>query len=159
MKDHGGRVVIGNENIFTDRNLVPTVILNPDKNCALMKQEIFGPILPILTYKTVDEAIEYITEEQEKPLVVYFFGEKNGDNMQRFKNETSSGTFVCNELIKQVLSYDLPFGGVGHSGYGRSHGYAAFKEYSHMKPHLIKGVWNFMPFTIAFPPFDEAKKK
>ena len=63
MKDHGGKVVIGNENTYNDRKLGPTVILNPDRNAPIMKQEIFGPLLPVLTYKTVDEAIEYINEE------------------------------------------------------------------------------------------------
>ena len=85
-------------------------------------------------------------------------GKKNCRNQQRFQKETSSGTFVTNELIMQVGNYDLPFGGVGLSGQGRMHGEAGFREMSHMKGHLVKGVYNFKPFTMAFPPFDEAKK-
>ena len=78
FKDHGGQVVIGNSNAHIDRNLKPSVILNPNKDSSLMKEEIFGPIFPLLTYKNIDEAIEYINEEQEKPLVIYYFGPRNG---------------------------------------------------------------------------------
>lgn len=74
MEDHGGEVIIGNANAHEDRNLEPTVILEPKRDSQLMKEEIFGPILPILVYKDIDEVIKYINEEQEKPLVVYFFG-------------------------------------------------------------------------------------
>jgi acyl-CoA reductase-like NAD-dependent aldehyde dehydrogenase len=65
----------------------------------MMQEEIFGPLFPMLTYKDLDEAIEYITSEQDKPLVVYFFGKKNGPSMCKVRDKTSSGTFVCNETI------------------------------------------------------------
>jgi aldehyde dehydrogenase (NAD+) len=78
FENHGGEIVIGNKNTFKDRWLKPTLILNPDKNSKLMKEEIFGPIFPLLTYKNLDEAIDYISTEQEKPLVVYYFGKMNG---------------------------------------------------------------------------------
>ena len=78
FKDHGGEVVIGNQNAHLDSNLQPSVILNPIKDSPLMKEEIFGPIFPLLTYENIDEAIEYISEEQEKPLVIYYFGRRNG---------------------------------------------------------------------------------
>lgn len=65
----------------------------------MMQEEIFGPILPVLTYITIDEVIKYITEEQPKPLVVHFFGATNCSNQHRVEAETSSGTFVVNDTI------------------------------------------------------------
>ena len=80
LKDHGGEVVHGNPNAHEDLHLQPTIILNPKRDSEVMKDEIFGPIFPILTYKNIDEAINYIADEQDKPLVVYYFGQKNGRN-------------------------------------------------------------------------------
>jgi acyl-CoA reductase-like NAD-dependent aldehyde dehydrogenase len=73
FKDHGGEIIIGNKNTYEDRDLKPTLILNPDKNSELMKDEIFGPIFPLISYKNIDEAINYV-QDLEKPLVVYYFG-------------------------------------------------------------------------------------
>jgi aldehyde dehydrogenase (NAD+) len=126
FENHGGEVVIGNPKTFEDRNLKPSLILNPSKSSKMMQEEIFGPLFPMHTYKHLDEALEYITTEQDKPLVCYYFGAKNGSNMYKVRDNTSSGTFVCNETIYQILNTDLPFGGVGGSGYGRTHGLQGF---------------------------------
>lgn len=99
LENHGGTVLHGNANSHKDMHLKPTVILNPNKDSTMMKEEIFGPIIPIITYKHVDEAIKYIVEEQEKPLVVYFYGKKNCANQHKVAAETSSGTFVVNSAI------------------------------------------------------------
>ena len=73
LKGHGGEVIHGNANAHIDFNLTPTIVLNPNKESELMKEEIFGPVFPILTYSTIDECIGYIAS-QEKPLCVYYFG-------------------------------------------------------------------------------------
>jgi len=86
----------GNANAHQDMILQPTIVLNPRKDSELMNEEIFGPIFPILTYSNIDEAIQYIRDEQEKPLVVYYFGKTN---RHRVENETSSGGFVVNDTI------------------------------------------------------------
>lgn len=83
LGDHEGEVVVGNPNAHQDFNLKPTIILNPKKDASCMSEEIFGPILPIITYKSLQEAIDYINHEQEKPLVVYFYGVRDSDNMKR----------------------------------------------------------------------------
>lgn len=98
LRDHQGTVVVGNANAFNDKNLVPTVVLNPSKDSALMKDEIFGPILPIITYESLDDAIKYV-KDGEKPLVLYYFGSQNGKNAKRMEHETSSGAFVVNEAL------------------------------------------------------------
>lgn len=74
FKDHGGEVLMGNADAHQDKNLKVSCILNPRRDAEVMKEEIFGPIWPILTYKKFDEVIEYVNVEQEKPLVVYYFG-------------------------------------------------------------------------------------
>jgi aldehyde dehydrogenase (NAD+) len=88
-----------------------------------MKEEIFGPILPIITYNTIEDAIKFINE-RDKPLAIYYFGSNSdrNSNLIKVQEQTSSGSFVVNEVIVQMLSSHLPFGGVGASGYGRLHG-------------------------------------
>ena len=73
LRDHRGNVVIGNANAHEDENLTPTVILNPAKDSAVMRDEIFGPILPVYTYESFDEVIKFINDG-EKPLALYYFG-------------------------------------------------------------------------------------
>lgn len=156
--DHGGEVRIGNPNTFSDRNLKPSLILNPSKSCKMMQEEIFGPLFPMMTYKNLDEALDYITTEHDKPLVVYYFGKKNGTNMMNVRDNTSSGTFVVNETIYQILNTDLPFGGVGGSGYGRTHGLQGFESFSNMKSCLIKPSLDCFPFNAVYPPYTDAVK-
>lgn len=100
LADHKGTVVAGNPNAHIDKKLEPTIVLNPSPNSPLMKEEIFGPIVPILTYKTIDEAIKII-KGQEKPLVIYFFGKDSNDfnsSKMRLMTGTSSGAFVVNDV-------------------------------------------------------------
>jgi len=85
-------------------------------------------------------------------LALYFFGKRNGPNQQRIINETSSGAVATNDVIIQVATEFLPFGGVGHSGYGRYHGKAGFDTMSNMKSCLVKPVADFRPFNGAMPP-------
>lgn len=88
-----------------------------------MKDEIFGPILPIFTYKNMDECISFI-QKIDKPLAVYYFGSNSSGNknLTRVKEETSSGAFLVNEIAFHFFNEYTPFGGVGGSGYGRCHG-------------------------------------
>ena len=81
MADHGGDVVFGNQNAHVDMLLKPTVILNPSKTSRLMTEEIFGPILPIITFRHINEAIRFI-RKQEKPLVISYYGDQDGINKE-----------------------------------------------------------------------------
>ena len=76
------------------------VIKNPKRDCKLMQEEIFGPLLPMIVYTHLDEAIKYINDG-DKPLSLYYFGDKNGANAERVCSETSSGSFVINEILLQ----------------------------------------------------------
>lgn len=131
MADHEGSVVIGNPNIHEDKKLGPVVILNPNKESPVMQEEIFGPILPVFTYKDIDEAIQFVNSK-DKPLAVYYYGKNSwsNKNMVRVKEETYSGAFLVNESAFHFLNQYAPFGGVGASGYGRCHGHEGFKQCS-----------------------------
>jgi len=102
-----------------------------------MKEEIFGPVLPIVPYKRIDDVINHINSK-DKPLAIYYFGDTSNENCQLLREQTSSGGFVCNEVINQVGSHTLGFGGVGASGYGRYGGFEGFKAFSNRKAVLVK---------------------
>ena len=100
FKDHKGTVIIGNANAHIDKNLTPTVIFNPSPTSPLMKEEIFGPILPIITYKNIDEAISFVNS-REKPLALYYFGSNSSwnANLNKVLSRTSSGSLLINECM------------------------------------------------------------
>lgn len=87
LEDHDGQVIFGNGNAHKDFKLDLTVIKNPRRDCAMMQEEIFGPVLPMITYKNIDEVIDFINDD-EKPLAIYYFGKHNGPNQNRIETET-----------------------------------------------------------------------
>ena len=136
-ESHGGKVLAGvksDEDIKDAKNnwIPPTIIEDPNLESSIMTQEIFGPILPILTFKNIDDVIKFI-KERPKPLAIYYFGCLIRGNSCKIKKETSSGSFVVNEVAFQAVHPGLPFGGVGNSGYGHYHGRYGFKAMSHAK--------------------------
>ena len=158
LADHGGTVIVGNSNASVDKKLQPTVVLNPSLESDLMKEEIFGPILPVFTYKNIDEAITFI-KKLDKPLAVYYFGKNSwgNPNLMKLKNETSSGAFLVNDMAVHFLNADTPFGGVGASGYGRCHGKEGFLQCSNTKSVMVKTPINAWPFTVIHPPYTPDK--
>ena len=158
LEDHGGEVIFGNGEAYKDYKLDLTVIKNPRYDSAIMQDEIFGPLLPLITFREFDEVIDFINDN-EKPLAIYYFGKHNGDNQKRVITETSSGGFASHEVIMQAASPFLPFGGVGHSGQGRYHGYEGFKAFSNMKSLLIKKGYDKFPYNMSFPPMTDAQKE
>ena len=135
----------------------PWIIENPSNNSLLMKEEIFGPILPIHTYDKLSEVIEDINS-RPKPLVVYSFSESS-KNIQLLKNNTSSGAFVTNDAVVQLLNCHLPFGGVGASGSGRYHGIAGFYNFSNAKSICKTKAINIYPLSNRFAPYTDSKKR
>ncbi|HEY0301148.1 MAG TPA: coniferyl aldehyde dehydrogenase [Rhizomicrobium sp.] len=109
----------------------PTLVLNPTDDMAIMKDEIFGPLLPVKTYNTVDEAIAYVNAHQ-RPLGLYYFG-KDGPEQDKVLARTTSGGVSVNDTIMHVAMEDLPFGGIGPSGMGAYHGIDGFRTFSHAK--------------------------
>ncbi|HJD87047.1 MAG TPA: aldehyde dehydrogenase family protein [Empedobacter falsenii] len=130
----GAKCPFGNEYKEDELYIKPTLLIDIPKDALIENEEIFGPILPIYTFKEINEVIEYINLK-EKPLALYLFS-NNLVFIEEVKNQTSSGSVVINETLVHILHPNLPFGGVNHSGIGASTGYEGFKDFSHMKPVL-----------------------
>ncbi|MGC9505101.1 aldehyde dehydrogenase [Baaleninema sp.] len=132
-------IVVGGQVDRSDRYIAPTVLDNVSWDDAVMQEEIFGPILPVLEYDRLDEAIDRINS-RAKPLALYVFS-NNKSFQNRVLHETSSGGACVNDTIMHLALPDLPFGGVGDSGMGSYHGKASFDTFSHFKSVLNKGLW------------------
>ncbi|PHM45273.1 aldehyde dehydrogenase [Xenorhabdus mauleonii] len=115
---------------------VPALVLNPDDDSAIMQEEIFGPLLPIKTYRSYDEAINYIAR-RDRPLAFYCFS-KNNEHIEVALSRIIAGSICINDTLYQFACPDLPFGGVGQSGMGSYHGYEGFKTFSKAMPILRK---------------------
>lgn len=146
----GARIEDGGQTNATDNYIAPTLLTNVTHDMALMQEEIFGPVLPILTYTNIDEVISFINRN-EKPLALYIYSTKN-KNQEYIINNTSSGAVGINESLIQNGHPELPFGGVNNSGIGKSHGHWGFKEFSNEKP-VVK-AWN-APSNLLTPPFSK----
>lgn len=142
-------IMIGGQTNEAERYIAPTVIDNVSLQAPVMQDEIFGPILPVIEYNDLTEAIAIINE-RPKPLALYFFS-KNKNRQERVCRETSSGGVCINDTIMQVGVSSLPFGGVGDSGIGSYHGKASFDTFSHYKSVLNKSLrldpkWRYAPY-------------
>jgi aldehyde dehydrogenase (NAD+) len=134
--------------------LSPTLIDEPNLDSELMKHEIFGPVLPILSFKTLDD-IDNIINTIEKPLSLYVFSNKKAF-VTRVLNTYSFGSGVINDTLIQFGNHRLPFGGVGESGIGFYHGKHSFDTFSHKKPIVKKGNW--LDFTMRYAPYKNKLK-
>ncbi|MDX8503453.1 coniferyl aldehyde dehydrogenase [Mesorhizobium sp. VK4C] len=120
----------------TDRKMAPVLVRNPGETLRLMREEIFGPVLPILEYGTVDDAIEHVNRG-ERPLALYWFG-KDSANRQRVMRETVAGGVTVNDCMMHLVQERQPFGGVGESGMGAYHGEWGFRTFSKEKPIFVQ---------------------
>ena len=145
----GGATVLAGGH-FRDREVDATVLTNVDPDSALMQEEIFGPLLPVMTYRTLDDAFA-VMSAREKPLVLYVFS-RNRKVAKRILAATSAGGTALNHTMIHFYESDLPFGGVGHSGFGRSHGFAGFAELSNARGVLDQWL-RFSPIQLLFPPY------
>ena len=136
------------------RKIPPTLILRPNPTLSVMQEEIFGPILPVLSYEKIEEAIEFV-QHRARPLALYLFTEKTRER-ERILRETVSGGVAVNEVLFHCVCETLPFGGVGASGMGSYHGQAGFDTFSHLKPVFIQPRFNFNFFLV--PPITPMKK-
>lgn len=145
----GAKAVVGGQTDFTEKFIAPTVVDKVKTTDALMKEEIFGPVLPVLRYKNIEEVIQYIQSE-DKPLALYIFG-FNQDLIEKILNQTSSGATVINNLIVHLANPYAPFGGVGGSGQGSYHGEFGFRAFSHERTVMRQGPvgithWLYPPY-------------
>ena len=149
----GGRVVIGGEVDLSSRYIAPTVLADVRADAPVMREEIFGPILPVVAVESVEEAIGFINA-RDKPLALYLFTGDAGVR-ERVIGRTSSGGVVVNDVVVHLSVPDLPFGGVGTSGFGRYHGQAGFETFSNLKGVLARRLWPEPPLRL--PPHSETK--
>jgi coniferyl-aldehyde dehydrogenase len=131
------------------RKFTPTVVFNATDDMRVMQDEIFGPVLPVVTYGDIDDAISLVNRRAH-PLALYYFG-RNDENCRKVLARTISGNVTINDTLMHYVQNDLPFGGVGSSGTGAYHGPEGFKSFSHAKGIFKQARWNFGPLTR--PPF------
>ncbi|SNR57720.1 aldehyde dehydrogenase [Flavobacterium sp. ov086] len=141
------KVVFGGETDASKLYISPTIIEEPALDSPVMKEEIFGPILPILTYETQAE-IQNVISRYEKPLAFYVFSE-NKSFAKKLITTYSFGGGCINDTVVQFSNKRLPFGGVGHSGIGAYHGQLSFDIFSHHKAVVKKGNWLDLPMRYA----------
>jgi acyl-CoA reductase-like NAD-dependent aldehyde dehydrogenase len=114
------------------RGLAPTILINPPDDLKVMREEIFGPILPLKTYDSIDQAITYVNQH-ERPLALYLFT-RSQSTIDSVLTRTISGGVCINDTLLHIAAEDLPFGGVGASGMGHYHGQEGFDTFSKLKP-------------------------
>ena len=131
------------------RKMLPTLVLDATDEMTVMQDEIFGPILPVKTYQSLGEAIDYVNEHP-RPLALYYFGH-DGDEIDRVLKETVSGGVSINETMLHIAQDDLPFGGVGPSGMGHYHAFEGFETFSKKKPIFRQSRLNAT--SLLRPPF------
>lgn len=149
------KVVHGGESCADTLQIAPTIMDNVNSDDAVMQEEIFGPILPILTYDTLEEAEKFITD-REKPLALYLFTQ-NKKTEKRFLRYVSFGGGCINDSIVHLATAEMGFGGVGNSGMGSYHGRKSFETFTHEKSILKKYCWIDVP--VRYHPSNNIYKK
>lgn len=149
-----GEAVVGGTADVAERYIAPTVLDKPALDSPLMQEEIFGPILPVLEYDNLEDAIAFINQ-RPKPLALYLFT-RNKDKQQTVLQSTSSGGVCINDTIMHIAPYDLPFGGVGDSGMGAYHGKTSFDTFSHYKSVLERPFW--LDLKLRYAPYGDKVK-
>jgi aldehyde dehydrogenase (NAD+) len=147
---------LGNKNkpSYKNRFISPTIIENPSINDPIMQEEIFGPLLPVLKYESIDEVIKHISQN-ESPLALYLFT-KDKKIQTRILNELDFGGGAINDTLMHITNPNLPFGGIHSSGIGRYHGRASYETFTYEKSYIKRG-W-LVDFPISQPPFTEKKE-
>lgn len=150
-----GKIVTGGITDPEKRYVAPTVIKDIKPEDAIMQEEIFGPVLPVIDFESIEE-IYPIIEQNPKPLSTYIFT-RNKRLVREFLKRTSSGNASVNETVMQIASPFLPYGGVGNSGIGRYHGRKSFDTFSNMRSVLVKS--NLLDIWLRYPPYTKFKTR
>jgi aldehyde dehydrogenase (NAD+) len=151
----GANVFVGGKLDASDRYLAPTVLTEVPEQAPVMQEEIFGPLLPVIKIKNLDEALDRVNAG-EKPLALYLFSGRN-KNIERVLDRTSAGGTCVNDCLVHYLHPNLPFGGINNSGHGSSHGYFGFKAFSHERAVLRHNA--LAPMKMMYPPYTGFVKK
>jgi aldehyde dehydrogenase (NAD+) len=151
-----GKIRFGGEKNRDNKFITPTIIDEVKPHFPIMQEEIFGPILPVLTFEKIDEAIEYINSN-EKPLAFYYFGKNR--NAKEILQKTTSGGGCINDTLMHITNHRIPFGGVGNSGLGKYHGRQSFLAFSNARAIVSTPTWIDLPLKyVPFKHFNLIKK-
>jgi aldehyde dehydrogenase (NAD+) len=151
---HGATIEAGGRVDLRERYISPTVLSSVGRDAAIMRDEIFGPVLPVLTYVSADEAVDYL-ESRPRPLAMYVFS-GNSRKADEWIARTRAGGTVVNNCLVHLVNPNLPFGGVGESGFGRYHGRFGFETFSHARAVLVQGRPRLS--QIFYPPYARLKQ-
>ena len=149
------RLALGGEYDEASLRIAPTVLENVTFRDAVMQEEIFGPVLPVLTFRTIREAVSFV-ERRPHPLALYLFCEDKAV-VQRVLSHCRFGGGCINDTVIHLASSAMPFGGVGESGMGGYHGRAGFEAFSHTRSIVDKKTWMDLP--IRYQPYNDKKRK
>lgn len=149
------RLVAGGESVPEELRIAPTVLRDMTFEDAVMGEEIFGPILPVVTWETLEEAIDKI-ESMPHPLALYYFTQSKA-NQKKVLDRCRFGGGCINDVVIHLATSNMPFGGVGESGMGGYHGKAGFDEFTHYRSIVDKKTWMDLP--IRYQPYHVRKKK
>ncbi|HYG19642.1 MAG TPA: aldehyde dehydrogenase family protein [Ohtaekwangia sp.] len=152
----GARSVFSGERDPATRFFHPVILTHVPPHARLLNEEIFGPILPVVIYKSMDDAVAIINDKP-KPLALYVFARNSGDQ-QKILQETSAGGVCINDCGIQFLHHGLPFGGINNSGMGKSHGRYGFIAFSNEKP-ILKQRGGFTSVKLFYPPYTSFSRK
>ena len=141
-----GETVVGGRTDAASRFVEPSLLRGVSEDARVMQEEIFGPVLPMLTFDDIEEVVTFVNR-REKPLALYFFG--STDKGMEIIGRTSSGGACLNDVIMHVVNENIPFGGVGNSGMGSYHGRRTFEAFSHLRSVVITPTWIDLPFRYA----------
>jgi aldehyde dehydrogenase (NAD+) len=150
-----GRIAIGGEIDANERYIAPTVLTDLPHDSVALQEEIFGPILPVVGYHEIEQALSFV-KRRPKPLALYLFT-RNRLLQERVVRDVSCGSVVVNDVVVNQIVHGLPFGGVGNSGMGSFHGRYTFDAFSHGKAILRRSLW--ADFDLRYPPFSDAKDR
>jgi aldehyde dehydrogenase (NAD+) len=150
----GARITLGGQTDESDNFIAPTVVEGVTDNMALMQEEIFGPVLPVIPYRDRDEVLRAINS-REKPLALYIQS-RSRQNINYIMERTSAGDTVINDLMWQFGHMEIPFGGVNNSGIGKSNGYFGFQEFSNQRGVIRR---DFGTSKFIYPPYTDKIQK
>jgi aldehyde dehydrogenase (NAD+) len=151
LMNNSGTLVFGGQSDASKRYIAPAILDNVTEDDLIMQEEIFGPIMPVLTFDSIDELVA-LQKTKEKPLALYFFS-KDKKSQDLVITHTSAGGVTINDCMIHAASKYLPFGGVGNSGMGNYVGEASFKTFTHFKPIMIAVDNDSIDDSLNYPPY------
>jgi len=150
----GASLTMGGKFDIEERYASPTILTGVNTDMSIMDEEIFGPLLPIIAYDSIEEVFAFI-QGRPKPLALYVFG-KSRAGIDEVLDRTTSGSACVNDLIVQIENLNVPFGGIGMSGTGNYHGFFGFKTFSHERNYMRQGALNMT--SSFYPPYGRASQ-